>query len=187
MNNLKNARCYLAGAIEKATDGGMAWREQIKDELRDLGIHWLDPTNKPTLFYSECPAMIKELHEARATGHYGIVRAMLEPIRKLDLRMVDICDFVIVYLDPDVPTSGTHEEVARAAFENKPIVAIIKGGLTSAPFWWFSELNPDSFFPSIREACNHIRQLSERSVYSENTIESVSDFRWILFDWMGEK
>ena len=39
--------------------------------------------------------------------------------------MVDISDFLIVNLDPDVPTFGTHEEIANANRQKKPIIILM--------------------------------------------------------------
>ena len=41
-------------------------------------------------------------------------------IRCVDLRMVDISDFLVVNLDPDIPTFGTHEEIANANRQRSP-------------------------------------------------------------------
>ena len=48
MNRLLNTRAYLAGPMEADPDNGVGWRQRLVAELADLGVCWLDPTDKPT-------------------------------------------------------------------------------------------------------------------------------------------
>jgi len=38
---------YLCGAMDRVTDGGVGWRQDLIQSLKDLKILWLDPTRKP--------------------------------------------------------------------------------------------------------------------------------------------
>ena len=53
MNKLKNATCYLCGAMDRVDDGGVEWRREISPKLKDMGLGVLDPCNKPTDFAPE--------------------------------------------------------------------------------------------------------------------------------------
>ena len=43
MNRLALNRGYLCGAMDRVTDGGVGWRQDLIDSLKDLKILWLDP------------------------------------------------------------------------------------------------------------------------------------------------
>ncbi len=47
MNNLKDMRTYLVGAMDRVPDGGTGWRNAITPTLKELGIEVLDPCDKP--------------------------------------------------------------------------------------------------------------------------------------------
>ena len=128
MNRLANNRCYLAGAMEKDATNGIEWRQAIQAALSDLRIRWLDPTDKPTAIGRETLETKQELIQARLAHDYDAVRNIMRTIRCVDLRMTDISDFLIVNLDPDVPTFGTHEEIANANRQKKPIIVHLVGG-----------------------------------------------------------
>ena len=47
MNRLALNRGYLCGAMDRVLDGGVGWRQDLKNSLKELKILWLDPTRKP--------------------------------------------------------------------------------------------------------------------------------------------
>ena len=188
MNRLKNTRCYLAGAIEKATDGvgGSSWRQKVKSDLSELHIHWMDPCDKPIACGKETPELQERLRRHRSNGFYYCIREIMLPICRIDLRLVDISDFIIVNIDPNVPTFGTHEEVSRAASQNKPVLVRIEGGKKGAPLWWYERLDPELFFGSWDDLYSYLYVTSQRPCSDMELMES-SDYKWLFFDWMGEK
>ena len=56
---LNRIRIYLVGAIQDSKDYGVSWRNYVKDELKDTGILFFDPCDKP--FIKD----IKETKEAQ--------------------------------------------------------------------------------------------------------------------------
>ena len=183
MNRLKNTRCYLSGAIEKATDGegGASWRQKVKEDLKCFGIHWLDPTDKPIKEGKETPEMQAKLKSDRQAGDIDAIKKVMVPICRIDLRLVDISDFLIVHLDPEVPTFGTHEEISRAASQNKPVLLMCEGGLKTAPLWWYERLDPHLFFGSWDALYYYMDFISNCASHS-----LARDYKWLFFDWMGE-
>jgi hypothetical protein len=179
MNNLKNTRCYLAGAIENDVNLGRGWRDKVKGDLGGLGIHWLDPSRKPTASGQETPETAKRLRDQRADRQYETIRSAMGCIRSVDLRLVTISDFIIAKVNPLVPTFGTHEELALAATQKKPIFVVIEGGLTVAPMWWFDMLPSGSMFDDWDDLYRSLEVVNEESHgrFSEH---------WIFFDWMGD-
>lgn len=184
MNSLKGARCYLAGAIENTEDNGASWRERIKRNLAHLEIQWLDPLFKPIEYGREEPGDFAEMKEKRSRSTFSGVREFMRKIRAVDLRMVDISDFLIVHLNPTTPTFGTHEEVARAASQNKPVIVMVEGGVQAAPLWWFDMLNDCRFFSSWNQVHSY---LIENSTISKTCLANLSDGEWLLFDWVKKK
>jgi hypothetical protein len=185
MNRLKNMRCYLAGAIEKDSYGGMAWRAKVKQDLRDLSIHWLDPCDKPTTAGIENSDTGKTLKIKRADLDGAGVRALVKPIRHVDLRMVDVSDFIIARIEPDVPTFGTHEEVYRAIDQNKPTLILVEGGLDKTPLWWFDKVDLSLLFGCWADLYAYL-ELVAKSPVSDLSIMEASNWQWIFFNWMGE-
>ena len=184
MNNLLNTRCYLAGAIEKRKDNGFSWRQKVKDDLKGLGIFWLDPCNKPISYAAENTLTFRELKLNRAKKEVDLVRDRMKIIRAVDRRMVDISDFLIVDFDPDTPTTGTHEEVRWASEQNKPVIVRVEGGIQKAPLWWYSELNPNIFFGDWKEVYGYLYAIARTD---REKLAKVTDNSWLFFNWMGDQ
>jgi nucleoside 2-deoxyribosyltransferase len=178
MNNLKGARCYLAGAIEHDLAGMCSWRNQLKERLHDLGIVWMDPCDKPIAVGRETEETQAEMAKARADGYTAYVEKQMKLIQAIDLRMVDVSDFVVFDYSDSRVTTGTHEELARAASQNKPIVARIEGGKQKAPFWWFAELQPDLFCATWDEVEEYLRFAD---AIHPDFLHTWSSNRWLLF------
>ena len=48
MCRLKGQRVYLAGAMDRALDRGIGWRNEITPFLENLGVTVFNPLTKPT-------------------------------------------------------------------------------------------------------------------------------------------
>lgn len=133
MNRLKGNRCYLCGAMDRAKDRGVGWREYIKSQLSDLGIVWADPCRKPTKIADESAESHQRLAEAKGRGDFDYVRDSIKLIRCVDLRLTDITDFMIVNIDTTVYAFGTIEEISNANRQKKPIIVHVEQGKANAP------------------------------------------------------
>ena len=102
MNRLALNRGYLCGAMDRVLDGGVGWRQDLKDSLKDLKVLWLDPTRKPINIGVEDLENRALRQKAKRAGDFEFVRNQMKQIRPVDLRMVDICDFLVVNIDLDV-------------------------------------------------------------------------------------
>ncbi len=100
--------------MDRVADGGVGWRQQIKKELSGLGIIFMDPTSKPIDIGVENQETRELRHREKARGNYQYVANEIKPIRCVDLRMVDLADFLIFFLDKDNSGFGTIEEMALA-------------------------------------------------------------------------
>ncbi len=159
MNRLKNHRGYLCGPMENAADTGRDWRERIKETLRGLQIHWFDPLDKPTVSGVEDEEIRQKWLEMRALGQFIELVKEIRKLRCIDLRMVDVCDFLVVYLNNDINTTGTWEELFLANRQKKPILVVIEQGSHKLPMWLFGTLPLEHIFDSWEELHNYLRDV----------------------------
>ena len=101
MERLKGLRAYLAGPIDNAKDDGVGWRIEMTKFLEPLGITVFDPCKKPLAYakYKEVEEEKKKMMQLKETGRYFELTERMKDIVHVDLRMVDVSDFLIIYLD----------------------------------------------------------------------------------------
>ena len=180
MNRLKNTCCYLAGAMDRVADGGVGWRQRIKLELTDLGIQWFDPTSKPIDLGVEDEEARRQIHAAKLQGDYVRVAEIIKPIRLVDLRMIDLSHFLIVFLDRDNNGFGTIEEITLANREKKPVLICQEGGKQFAPNWLFGMIPHEHIFGCWEELISYVRHIA-----TDKVIDNMG--RWYFFDFHGEQ
>ncbi len=174
-STLKGTRCYLAGSIE---NGAGEWRETVKRALNDLGIVWLDPLCKTLQFAAETPHTQSQLKQLRDEGASGVVAARMAPIRAVDLRMVDVADFVIARIDASVPTWGTCEELNRAhVLQNKPVLVLVASGLETTPLWLYDMLDSQHFYKSLDDIESYLRFVDNQP---KDWLAAASNKKWLL-------
>jgi hypothetical protein len=134
-NYLHGARVYLAGPMDfvasRETEKRFGWRSRVKEFLERLGVTVFDPWEKPRIrglleYGKEDAKTIKNRDRwtFATTAEGAATRAELaeyfwETVH-IDLRMVDISDFVIAYCPTDIYSVGTVHEiiVARSTSTN---------------------------------------------------------------------
>lgn len=171
MNRLRDTRCYLSGAMDLAEDRGVGWRLEIGDVLRGMGITVLDPTNKP-IEIREDPAEWERLRKAKK---FDELSQLIRLIRCVDLRMVDISDFLVVNMDLSVPTCGTWEELFLANRQKKPIIVRMKQSKSKTPGWLFGTIPHQMIFSTWDEVTNYLRAVDRG--------DSEHYKRWFFFDF----
>jgi hypothetical protein len=178
-NRLAYNRGYLCGAMDRADDGGIGWRAELQRQLVDLKIFWLDPTNKPIdIGIEDLASRDKRRHE-KQIGDFDSVVSEMKPIRCVDLRMVDISDFLIVNLDMTVHATGTYEEVFLANREKKPIIVRVEQGKEECPDWLFGTIPHEMIFSTWPEVYNYLSHVA----FDPN----VNTFgRWFFFNFTGD-
>ena len=179
MNRLALNRGYLCGAMDRVLDGGVAWRQDLKDSLKDLKVLWLDPTRKPINIGVEDLENRALRQKAKRAGDFEFVRNQMKQIRPVDLRMVDICDFLVVNIDLDVHATGTYEELYWGNRMKKPCVVRIAQGVEHTPDWLFGTLPFEMIFSTWDQVMTYLRHIAHDPV-----IDRLN--RWYFFDWMGE-
>ena len=137
MNRVKNQRCYLAGAMDRVKDRGKGWRQEITPFLQSLGIVVFNPITKPTEVGLEDHDTHLVKTKLKQKKRYEELSSMMKVIRSVDLRLVDISDFLIVNLDLDIHPCGTYEEIFWANRQKKPIIIHMVQGKEHTPDWLF--------------------------------------------------
>lgn len=158
---LRNARVYLSGPMDfvasRAEEKKSGWRVRVKEFLQSYGATVFDPWEKPKVrglheYGKEDVVSVrareswtfeptKEGVKIRAQCAQGFWETM-----HIDLRMVDISDFVIAYCPTNIYSVGTPHEIIVARQQHKPVLFV------SAPV----------VFPALRELQAHLSRTADR-------------------------
>lgn len=178
MNMLNGTRLYTIGAMEY--EDGQGWRNTVKTVLEPLGITVFDPYHKP--FVNE----IKEDQEARTslkdwmdTGQWDKVAERMKDVRRDDLRLVDLSDFFIVYINPKIPSWGSAEEIYWGNRLKKPIFLFVEGGKSKTPLWIMGTIPHKYIYGSLDEILETIKKINsgEKSIDSDRWRLLKPEFR----------
>lgn len=175
MNRLKNQRVYLAGAMDRVADRGKGWREYITPFLESLGVVVFNPIKKPTAVGQEDDATHRHKIKLKLEKNYDELSHLMKTIRAVDLRLVDISDFLIVNLDLEIHPCGTYEEIFWANRQKKPIIVHMVQGKQLAPDWLFGTIPHEMIFSSWESVCEYLSKV--------NTNSDIQTFnRWYFFN-----
>lgn len=175
MNRLNNQRVYLAGAMDRVADRGNGWRDSITPFLEELGVVVFNPIKKPTDIGTEDADTHQLKIKLKTAQQYDLLSAVMKTIRSVDLRLVDISDFLIVNLDLDIHPCGTYEEIFWANRQKKPIIVRMVQGKQSAPDWLFGTIPHEMIFSSWDDLKIYLLDIN-------NNIEINSFNRWYFFN-----
>lgn len=179
MNRLALNRGYLCGAMDRVADGGIGWRQDLIKSLEELKILWLDPCRKPIDIGVEDLENRALRQKAKRAGDYEFIRNQMKQIRPVDLRMVDIADFLVVNLDLSVHATGTYEELFWANRCKKPVIVRIAQGVEHTPDWLFGTLPFEMIFSTWDEVKRYLLHIAHDPV-----IDRLN--RWYFFQFTGE-
>tara|TARA_S200002703_G_scaffold125546_1_gene111840 strand:- start:7 stop:540 length:534 start_codon:yes stop_codon:yes gene_type:complete len=175
MNRLKGQRVYLAGAMDRVPDRGITWRENITPILKQLNITVFDPLKKTGNVGLENEETVKVKQSLKSAKNYKQLSEIMKAIRSVDLRLVDISDFLIVHLDIDTHPCGTLEEIFLANRQKKPIIIHVEQGKCACPDWLFGSMPHEMFFSSWDEVITYL--------YQVNTNATINTFnRWCFLN-----
>jgi len=175
-HRLHYTRGYLCGAMDRVADGGENWRISLQRDLVDLGVFWLDPTHKPVEIGIEDAQMRREIAELKKMESYDEAAAPVKVIRVVDLRMVDISDFLVVNLDLETHACGTYEELFLANRQKKPIIVRVEQGKQNTPSWLLATLPHEMIFSTWDQVKAYLRHVAR-----DATIQHFN--RWMFFDF----
>lgn len=173
MGKLDEAIVYLSGAIDRADDLGKGWRKELISKVSHLNMQIIDPCNKPASFVHEVTGDIRTVTVMRSNKQWEELQQFVKKFRREDLRFTDVSDFLIVYIDPDVPSYGTLDELFTAEDQKKPCLCIIKGGIEKLPTWLFGVFKLEEIFSTVDECIDHLNKI--------NCGEIFMDRRWVIF------
>lgn len=159
-----------------APDGGTQWRDMLTPQLKEMGIRVLNPCNKPISIADESIESREYRQHLLNSGQYDKLAKEIKLLRIIDLRMVDVADFLIVNFDTSIPMCGTMEEVFLANRQKKPVLFMCPQGKSKIYHWMFGTFPHKHMFgswPDLMKYVNHIDQAE----YVEH------DKRWVFFDW----
>lgn len=176
MNNLlKNHRCYLAGPIDRCPNLGIDWRNYISNVLRQrYNAIPYNPMDKPLQY------PIADEHEKREErknwkkeGRLDLLKDFLWDIRHVDLRMTDRSDWGIFYIDLDIHSCGTYEELTRMNMSKKPCLTMCKQGVLNTPDWIVGKLPLENIFGNWEDLISYMDKV--------NSGEIKDTRRWVFF------
>lgn len=175
MNNLRNQRCYLAGAIDRVHDRGNTWRDFITPFLEDLNVKVFNPLKKPTQIAKEDANIAEYKKYLKNNKNYDTLSRLMKGIRAVDLRMVDVSDFIIVNLDINTHPCGTFEEIFWANRQKKPIIIHMEQGKQNAPDWLFGTIPHEMIFSNWDDVKQYLTTINNDHIVSLN--------RWCFFNY----
>lgn len=176
MSILFGTRTYLIGPMDRVKDGGVGWRRRLIPELNKLGVIVFDPTNKPTRGVGiEDDKNRERIKDLKEQGRFEDAAELVKPIRTMDLRMVDLSDFVIANLDMESHACGSYEEIFLANRQKKPILVHIEQGKENAAHWLFGALPHQHIFSTWDDLVLYLNDVA----YERDTRTYK---RWIFFD-----
>lgn len=156
------------------TNDGRTWREELTKELKLLNITVFDPYNKPFVHITkEDEESRKQMKQWMINREFEKVADRMKKVRSDDLRLCDLSDFLIAYIDPRVASWGTAEEIVTCNRAKKPIFFIIQGGKSLTPNWLMGMISWRYMFDNINEVIELIKKIDS----GEKEIDSN---RWRL-------
>lgn len=135
MSEKKECRAYLAGAIEKAPDGGKKWRRDISKFLEgELNHSVWDPTIEE---YHVMTDEEKENFRRWKTDDFAKFRGVVRKIIDKDLHcLLKESDYAIALWDEHVlGGGGTHGEITLCYYHNVPLYMVINMPLSEVSSW----------------------------------------------------
>jgi len=163
VNRLKGQRVYLAGAMDRVPDRGSSWRQKITPFLEELNIIVFDPLKKPGTVGVENEETHLLKKQLKSKGQYDQLSEIMKTIRSVDLRLVDISDFLIVHLDIDTHPCGTLEEIFLANRQKKPIIVHVEQGKQHCPDWLFGAIPHELFFDKWDQIIEYLHMINQNT------------------------
>src|SRR5688572_23560233 len=136
---LRGSRVYLSGPMDfvasREQERERGWRSQLRGFLADLGCTVFDPWNKPKVrglhgYGVEDDTSIRardswtfQFDEDGDRARAKCAEGFWETVH-IDLRMVDVSDFVIAYVPTNVYSVGTPHEIILARQQRKPVLFV---------------------------------------------------------------
>jgi len=175
MNRLKLMRAYECGPMDRCRNGGETWRRMMTPWLEERGVIVLDPTDKKCDVGVDEGTSRQEINRLKELGEYDQIKSRFQNIALSDLRMCDLCDFLIVHIDLDIYPCGTDEEIFTCNRSKKPIVMHVEQGKQHTPNWFLLRLPHSMIFSTWQELKDYLDHIDK-----DKDIDTLN--RWRFFD-----
>ncbi len=176
MGRLKGSICYLSGPMDNAKDGGIGWRKEVTPKLWEMGIGTFNPCDKPCIGYDENVEFRQQLATAKQKEEWEELKLLTKGIVGVDLRMVHLSSFLIMYIDMDIFMFGTSIEFAWAIQQRKPVLIVCKQGKKYIPFFAFGVNPVEMMFDNFDDMFVYLKYIDESPVIDNKR-------RWYFFDY----
>ena len=103
------------------------------------------------------------------------LREISKEVVLIDLRMVEVADFMIAYIDPDLHLCGTYDEVFESLRHRKPTLIVHKGGKARMSMWLRGKLNHNFVFDTFDDLYSYLEAIHDGTIEPDYT-------RWVFFD-----
>ena len=145
--------------------------------LKKMGLTILDPTDKPVsqCRYNEIGDEKEHINKLKKLKRWDELRTMAKEIVLVDLRMVEVSDFMIAYIDKDIHICGTYDEIFESLRRRKPTLIVHKGGKSQMSMWLRGKMNHNFVFDTFDELYAYLEALHDGTVEPDYT-------RWVFFD-----
>lgn len=174
INNLKNTKTYLVGAMDRVKDGGVSWRNAVTPSIKSFGVKIINPCDKPIYGVKENEETRWWIEYYKETKQYDKIKQKFSIIRNADLRCVDMSDFIIAHIDLNVHACGSYEEIVTANRQKKPVLIWCEQGKENAPNWLFFMLPHEHIFGSYNELMDYLNFIDKHP-----DVNALS--RWFFF------
>jgi hypothetical protein len=149
-HHLRGTRAYLSGPMDfvasRANEKKYGWRNRVSEFLQSYGVTVFDPWNKPQIrgLYEYGKEDEKSIGvrdnwtfdpKEKGIEARGECASSFWETMHIDLRMVDVSDFVIAYCPTNIYSVGTVHEIVVARQERKPVLFV----------------SPPVIFPTLKE------------------------------------
>ncbi len=172
MNKLKGLQIYLAGSIDKCPNLGMVWREKITPILKGFGLIVNNPMDKNKVSANDLKKRAERILWKK-NGNYKKLSKWMKGIRKKDLELVDRSDLFLIYLDLDIFTCGSFNELFRAVKQNKQIFIVCKQGKQHIPDWLFGMIDHQFMYENFESMFDYLSLVDKGSLTHD---------RWLFMD-----
>ena len=157
---LKNSRVYLSGPMDfvhcRKTEKETGWRVRVSEFLGTLEVTVFDPWSKPQVLgmhgygrEGEKTLQIRQKWIFDETDEGRVNRKQCADFFRetmhLDLRMVDVSDFMLAYCPTNIYSVGTPHEIIVACEQHKPVLFI----------------TPPVHYPAFEELKAHLKELND--------------------------
>lgn len=176
LNRLWGMRCYLIGAMDRAPDNGVEWREKVTPFLAAMGVVVLNPCNKPIDIGLEGIEDRTRRRRLKEEELYDQLSSEIKLLRVVDLRMVDMSDFLIVNIDTDVHACGTYEEDSWANRMKNPIMVHCEQGKQGCPDWMFGKIPHEHIFTHWSDMMQYLWNI-------HTGLDNETFKRWLFFKY----